>query len=173
MAKGWKLSTRRLIEHFLAKVGGPTPTGCWEWQGFIDRGGYGRYKWVDRTNWIAHRLMFALAFGDFDWSLDVCHMCDYRKCVNPDHLFLGTAQDNIDDMVKKGRQRTARGEQNGMSKLTSETVQRIKEMRAAGMTQEEIGAYHGVRHSTVGRILRGSAWRHVNSKEEHKNIGEY
>lgn len=160
MAKGWKLSVVTQITRFLNKAV-PVSSGCWEWAGFIGRGGYGRYKWSDRKNWIAHRLMYILAFGEFDPSLDVCHHCDNRKCVNPYHLFLGTANDNIQDMVRKGRQRSAVGEANANSKLNADAVREIHRLRAMGLTQVEIGQRFGIAHSGVGRIVRGVGWKHV------------
>jgi|688.fasta_scaffold1124452_1 hypothetical protein len=78
---------------------------CWEWQGSLNIKGYGKFHARNKNNKIyaTHRLSWILNNGEIIDNLHVLHKCDNRKCCNPDHLFLGTHRDNMDDMVNKGR----------------------------------------------------------------------
>ena len=78
---------------------------CWLWTGPVEKTGYARLQ-RSRTsfNVSVHRLSWELHFGEIPKGLFVCHRCDNRVCVRPDHLFLGTARDNVQDMIQKGRQ---------------------------------------------------------------------
>lgn len=87
----------------------------------------------------------------------VCHHCDNRACVNPEHLFLGNHQDNMRDMVRKGRQ--CRGSENNHSKLKEDQVRRIRSMSRLG--QREIADMFGITQSNVSLILSGKTWRHL------------
>lgn len=81
----------------------PEPnSGCWLWEKAVDRGGYGVVR-PDYDLLRAHRLSYEIYNGKADERLYVLHRCDVRCCVNPDHLFLGTHADNMQDMVRKGR----------------------------------------------------------------------
>jgi len=76
--------------------------GCWSWTGAKDRRGYGQMR-VDRKHVSAHRMSWLIHYGPIPDGMCVLHKCDTRECVRPDHLFLGTAKDNSQDMMTKGR----------------------------------------------------------------------
>jgi hypothetical protein len=89
------------LELFMSKV--DTTNDCWAWTGVIDGKGYGKFT-IKRKQLIASRYAYKAFVGDIPNGLFVLHKCDVRNCVNPEHLFLGTAKDNIHDMVSKKRQ---------------------------------------------------------------------
>jgi len=102
----------------------------------------------------------------------VLHRCDNRRCCNPAHLFLGTHSDNMRDAASKGRlagqarpECLARGASHPNAKLNDEAVQRIREMRNAGLGYAQIGQAFGVKKSAVWAIVNGRAWKHVAVRE--------
>jgi hypothetical protein len=98
--------------------------------------------------------------GEIGFGLVVCHKCDVRACVNPEHLFLGTPDDNAQDMVAKGR--TLRGEEHTSARLTAQQVSRIKTMLVEDrMHVSEIARQFGVAYTTIQAIKTGKTWRHV------------
>lgn len=100
--------------------------------------------------------------------MDVLHKCDTPLCVNPDHLFLGTQKDNVDDMIKKGRKFIARGELAGSAKLTEREVRQIRSLYVPGKAPHksehglsELARQFGVTKSCVWSIVKRQWWRHV------------
>lgn len=142
------------------------PASCWEWIGYRNKDGYGllgatrleggKVKYV-----LAHKLSWLIHFRKYIREpMCVCHHCDNPGCVNPKHLFVGTARDNNTDRDKKGR--TAWGEKKKhMAKLKKEDVRLIEKLNNLGYTQEHIAREIGVSTITVWRILHGKSWRHV------------
>lgn len=136
----------------------PNPeTGCWEWQRYRKPSGYGTIAFEGKPYYHAHRASYAEFVGPIPDGMWVLHKCDNRPCVNPDHLFLGSMQDNVDDRNRKKRQ--ARGDQVGTSKLTWPIVRQIKNELAAGQTCREIGKRYSVHKSTIERIRSGESWK--------------
>ena len=146
----------------------PEPmSGCWLWLGAL-RGsnGYGALK-VNGKPVVAHRYSYERHVGPIPTGMFVCHRCDNPSCVNPNHLFLGTDQDNSDDKVRKSRQakgaslaaaqkeKRPRGESNGNSKLTRAQV---TEIRAINLPQRAIASRFGVTQALVSKIKRKEIW---------------
>src|SRR6185312_5211293 len=146
-------------ERFLAKVCPEPNGGCWLWRGMVVGSGYGMARFEPKM-YPAHRLAWKLFRGEIAPGLVVCHKCDVRNCVNPEHLFLGTHAENMKDMKQKGR--SPHGDEHSRSKLTAKNVSRIKAMLTQRhMRVSEIERAFGVTHATIGCIARGTSWRHV------------
>ncbi len=133
---------------------------CWEWTGGRTGTGYGVFG---RPQVKAHRYVWSIEYGPIPHGMFVCHQCDNPPCVRPDHLFLGTPSDNMQDMVAKGRARGGHaqiGEQNGRAKITSAIATAIRsEWKARGGSQRELGMKFGISQSAVSAILSGKSWR--------------
>lgn len=135
----------------------PGGDGCWIWQGNKNPKGYGYMSDNGRLR-TAHRVSYEKFCGPFPPHLQVLHRCDTPSCVNPDHLFLGSNIDNVQDRVAKGRSVGLAGERNPKAKLTAEDVVAIRRDPRATKT---IAAAYGVSISMVGHIKRREFWRHV------------
>jgi len=148
----------------------PEPnSGCWLWEGWIvPKTGYGLFQM--RPGAIqcgAHRAAWLLYRGEIPDKMQVCHRCDNRACVNPDHLFLGTAHDNMRDAANKGRMKwkpnappraLPRGEAHHSAVLTEESVAAIRASDAPGVS---LARQYGVSPNTIGRVRQRLTWGHV------------
>ena len=94
---------KNMKERFEEKFVVNPDNGCWEWQFFRNKKGYGMFQWSKHKATLAHRTSYKIYVGEFEESLCVLHKCDNPKCVNPDHLFLGTPKDNWQDGFDKER----------------------------------------------------------------------
>ena len=160
-----RVYTRRsLASRFWHKVENRGPDDCWEWQAYRDRDGYGHIRMDDlaHTDAGAHRVSYELAFGHIPDGMMVCHRCDNPRCVNPEHLFLGTNTDNMRDRSAKGRKAGPAGIKQHNSKLTEEQVKAIRERYAAGgVTMYQLAAEYGVGAGPICNIIHRKSWKHV------------
>lgn len=139
-------------------------TGCWRWKGSHDRLGYGlsyRPKSAGSPRFErAHRKAWRLTHGPIPEGMHVLHSCDVRDCINPDHLWIGTHQDNMKDRNDKGK--NCYGESNGNSRLTKNKVTMIRKAYAlGGVTQTQLAKQFNVTGMVISKIVRGIMWRHI------------
>lgn len=144
-------------------------TECWEWLASKDLAGYGNFTYAlpNKKSRVcrAHRVSCII----FDKLTEVevasgyvCHTCDWPSCVNPEHLFLGSPEDNMQDKSKKGRARgQAAGSEHSLAKLTDEDIVSIFELNYKGYTTVQIARSFGVDQSAISLILSGKRWSHV------------
>lgn len=137
------------------------PGGCWHWMAFCMPSGYGNFRTPQRHE-LAHRSAYRLFVGPLD-SRDVMHACDNPRCVNPEHLSLGSRAENMQDAKRKGR--NARRETHGRSKLTE---QQVDYARSAKGRQREIAAQLGVTQSHISAIKTGKAWGAPQERNYHR-----
>lgn len=140
---------------FWAKVNKDTPNGCWVWTGGTTPDGYGNFR-VNGVYHRAHRFSYAVHIGPIPDGMYVCHTCDNPACVNPAHLWLGTNDDNMADMARKGRAQTRTGEESHWAKLTEDDVRAIRADRTS--SQREIAARYGVHRSLISMIRSRKRW---------------
>lgn len=136
----------------------PEPnSGCHLWLASTVRG-YGQIRCEGKQR-KAHRVAWEVANGrPVPDGLCVCHKCDVRACVNPDHLFLGTLKDNYDDMARKGRRAVLRGEKGTNARLT---VEQVVAIRADRRLLREIAADYGIDQAHVSQIKLRKRWAHI------------
>jgi hypothetical protein len=152
-------------ERFMTFVEPIPEAGCWLWAGFIEKGGYGLFRFDSRLSHRsrAHRVSWELFRGPIPASLSVLHHCDVRCCVNPYHLFVGTHADNTHDAMKKGRMKWlgAPGEVNSHAKVTTTSVLAIRAASETGKTSKELAKKFGIAPNTVRDIATKRTWKHV------------
>jgi ribosomal protein S14 len=158
-----------LLERFAAKVDF-SDTGCWLWTATANPNGYGQL-YVRDTRLGKPRARRATAVAWFlargEWpthGLDLCHHCDTPRCVNPDHLFLGTAKDNMRDAARKGRivpPAPSLGVANVNAKLTPDRVVELRSRYLAGETLSELSRSFGMARSSLRWVVKRRTWRHV------------
>lgn len=150
-----------LIARFNAKWKRNADSGCWEWTASLMGRGYGQIKIPGQRRQIpAHRLSYLIHKGEIPVDRQVMHRCDNPRCVNPEHLLIGTCAENQQDMKQKGR--STRGERNTQAILTEAKVRAMKAMLSAGeISQAEIARMFEISPMEVSRIKRGLRWAHV------------
>jgi hypothetical protein len=144
--------TKDRIEEKVEKI---PEAGCWIWMGSTQVCGYGEILSSNRKM-LAHRASYEVFIGPIPKGMYVCHACDNVYCVNPNHLFLGTQKQNMQDMVAKGR--STKGEKNARAKLTEEQVKQIREMSESNSFIAKL--FH-VSTSNIQFIKTKKRWAHV------------
>lgn len=132
---------------------------CWEWVNANVKNGYGIVEY-DKKKMSAHRLSFLFHKGEIPEHQDVCHSCDNRRCVNPEHLFLGSRAVNMQDSLKKGRFPV--GENSVQSKITEKDVKEIRKMREKKIKYKEISCIYGITEQSICDLVKRRTWKHVN-----------
>lgn len=157
---------QRSVKLFFEKVNKDAPGGCWEWMGCLQKNGYGQVT-IARKKWRAHRASWVICNGEIPagpgfHGTCVCHRCDNKSCVNPDHLFLASQQENVADMMRKGRRKPTIGINSTRAKLNDCDIREIRRLWVgSGITKTEIGRRFGVTYWAIREILNGNNWRHV------------
>lgn len=163
-------------QKFLDRIEIDEQTGCHNWTGRISSQGYGLMR-LSGVSYLASRISYTILYGEFPAELCCCHHCDNPKCVNPEHLFLGTHADNMTDKTKKGRGNQPSGERHGsvtkplsrprgvkhgLAKLDDAKALEIVRLRKEeGLFHRDIAKRFGVCHAIVGRIINRKIWTHL------------
>jgi hypothetical protein len=159
-----KLTPAQKAIAFWAKV--RKAEGCWPYLGASIPDGYGWVSWRG-TQMGAHRVAWILTHGEIPKGMHVLHRCDNRRCVNPDHLFLGTHLDNMADMYSKGR--NTRGALAKAKITEAQAIEILKakpaEVRGSWRIAEELAARTGITAGAVACIWRGDSWAYLQKKE--------
>lgn len=137
---------------------------CWEWTAACSGNGYGAFK-IRGQQWGAHQVSYLLHHGPIVRGMVVMHTCDNPRCVNPDHLKLGTYSDNSQDRDRKFRRRRTSadhvGEANPKARITEAQAIEIIGMIRDGVPRREIASLYGVKRSLISDIRSGRTWRHI------------
>jgi hypothetical protein len=156
---GRNKSPLTIEERFLQYVN-KTET-CWLWTGYIRSDGYANFRPTSATTQLAHRVAYKLWNGDIPKKKLVRHKCDNPKCVNPNHLELGTQQDNMNDMVERGRYRNGIGMLNNNVKLTDYDIKEFRVFLELGLLQKDIEIHYNVKQGCISCIKTNKKWTHV------------
>lgn len=137
---------------------------CWEWTARRIWKGYGRVR-IEGKDVATHRYAWSLLHGPIPDGMWVLHTCDNPPCVNPEHLFLGTALDNVRDMISKGRKVKSGGKsfgsRNAAAKLTEDQVRQIRSLAEQGAKHSMLARRFGVAQGTIRRVVRRELWSRV------------
>jgi hypothetical protein len=160
---GHKYTKQKRILKFWQRVKILGLLDCWEWQGGRDGFGYGKVQDFDGKTERTHRFVWKLTYGSIPTGKHILHKCDNPSCCNPNHLYVGTHQDNMRDRTERGRSGRwgRKGVENPQSKLNDDKVRSIRALLEQGLTQREIASKYDVDASAISQINRGVAWKHV------------
>jgi hypothetical protein len=170
------MDKKTTLDRFWEKVEIGGSDQCWLWTGSKRNKGYGAFIYEKNGQVVqgrAHRYSYELHVGEIPPGLFVLHTCDNPACVNPFHLFLGTNQDNVDDMMKKGRHKSAgsktplskckykHGIEHHQAKLNPDLVRQLRNDRAAGMSYSKLAKKYHLALGSTYRIVNRKVWKDV------------
>ncbi len=139
------------------------PNACWLWGAGRKRAEwYGRFRWEAGKEVASHRAAYLLFVGEIPLNMEVCHTCDVRGCVRPDHLFLGTHRENMRDAKRKGRAvmpPRSFGIDHPRAVLDPEKVRTIRQLAADGASNAQTGRQIGHSRQLVASVVSGRTWR--------------
>ncbi len=142
-------------QRFWSKINIQEEELCWLWTISAGHNGYGRFQVAGKIK-RAHRLAWEFSYGPIPQRINVLHSCDTPLCCNPEHLFLGTHQDNVNDCFRKNRQ--AKGSTQHLSKLTAPDVVQIRQLYLQNLPITRIAAQFSVSPSCIYDIVLGRTW---------------
>ncbi len=146
----------RLKERFWKKVEIRGEDDCWEWTAALNTSGYGHIQVSTKRLSVAHRVCYMLRFGDIPPKMLVCHSCDNPKCVNPKHLWIGTHNQNMEDMASKIRSSNPSSRKVWTNpEIINQTVLEIVDKYKKGMSQAELALEFSLSKNTISRIVLG------------------
>lgn len=153
-----RISVDNIRRRLLLKSQRNLYTGCIEWIGSLHYKGYGEIRINGKTKG-AHVIVWKLHHGNIPFGMFVCHKCDNPKCINIDHLFLGTPKDNTHDMIAKGRMCCGSKVRN--AKLKENDIQHIRQLHQDGYTNVAICKIFHISSASISRIVNRKTWRHI------------
>ena len=151
-----RISIAQKLDQYSIKI---PESGCWIWNGSVTNHGYGRLTFGAKQVISAHRASYEHKHGSIPAGMLALHHCDVKCCVNPDHIFLGSQQDNMTDKVCKNRQ--AKGNKHGQAKLTE---QQAREAKFGTATPMELAKQFNCSATMIRQIRGGLYWKHLENK---------